>query len=79
MRASMSHPMFPELNAHAGAAPLGGLMRRVSHLLESWREVRTRAVAMDELSHLSDNELADIGLSRSDIPNIFRPGFRSGR
>lgn len=27
-------------------------------------------VAVDELSHLSDRELADIGITRSDIPRI---------
>ena len=68
MPAPMSHPMFPELNAHAGSNPLRGLLRRVAHLLNGWNEIRARAAAMDELSHLSDAELADIGLSRSDIP-----------
>ena len=72
----MSHPMFPELTAHHGSAPFSGLFRRVSAMLDTWHEVRVRAAAMDELSHLSDTELADIGLSRGDIPNVFRPGFR---
>jgi hypothetical protein len=27
-------------------------------------------VAVNELSHLSDRELADIGISRSDIPRV---------
>ena len=42
------------------------------------RALQRRAV-MNELSALSDHELADIGLARSDIPRVFDPAFVSGR
>ena len=35
--------------------------------LKSWKRY---GVAVDELSHLSDRELADIGITRGDIPRI---------
>jgi uncharacterized protein YjiS (DUF1127 family) len=35
--------------------------------LQSWRRYGT---AVRELSNLSDRELADIGITRSDIPRI---------
>jgi uncharacterized protein YjiS (DUF1127 family) len=34
---------------------------------KSWKRY---GVAVDELSHLSDRELADIGITRGDIPRI---------
>lgn len=39
----------------------------IARLLHAWKRY---GVAMDELSHLSDRELADIGITRSDIPRI---------
>jgi len=40
-----------------------------------------RQAAMNELSQLSDRELADIGLGRSDLQHVFDPAFvaRRGR
>lgn len=37
------------------------------HLIRSFRDYRRN---VDELSQLSDRELADIGLDRSDIPRV---------
>jgi uncharacterized protein YjiS (DUF1127 family) len=34
---------------------------------QSWKRY---GLAVQELSHLSDRELADIGITRSDIPRI---------
>jgi uncharacterized protein YjiS (DUF1127 family) len=39
----------------------------IAEFYHSWKRYST---AMSELSHLSDRELADIGLTRSDIPRI---------
>ena len=39
---------------------------------------RRRAV-LDELSMLSDHELADIGLSRVDLGRVFDPSFAAER
>jgi uncharacterized protein YjiS (DUF1127 family) len=35
--------------------------------LHAWKRY---GVAVQELSHLSDRELADIGITRSDIPRV---------
>lgn len=39
----------------------------VVRFLQSWKRYGT---AVQELSHLSDRELADIGISRSEIPRV---------
>ena len=38
-----------------------------------------RQQAMSELSNLTDRELEDIGLSRAEVGNVFKPGFASSR
>jgi uncharacterized protein YjiS (DUF1127 family) len=38
-----------------------------------------RHAVINELSALSDHELADIGLSRADIPNVFDSKFAAAR
>ncbi len=38
-----------------------------------------RQAALSELSQLSDRELSDIGLNRSDLPNVFSPAFIASR
>jgi len=39
----------------------------ITRLFSEWRRY---GAAMHELSHLSDRELADIGISRSDIQRV---------
>ncbi len=39
-------------------------------MIRFFRDWKRYGVAADELSHLSDRELADIGITRSDIPRI---------
>jgi len=41
----------------------------IARLFGEWRRY---GVAVHELSHLSDRELADIGISRSDIQRVAR-------
>jgi uncharacterized protein YjiS (DUF1127 family) len=49
-----------------------GILARIA----SWfDERRRRGRVMDELSMLSDRELADIGLTRAEIPLVFDPEF----
>ncbi len=38
-------------------------------------QMRRRRRAMNELYMLTDHELDDIGITRSEIPTIFEPGF----
>ena len=43
------------------------MMTSIAKLFHAWK---VYGQAMQELSHLSDRELADIGISRSDIPRL---------
>ena len=38
-----------------------------------------RRAAITELANLTDRELADIGISRADIPHVFEPAFNARR
>ena len=50
-----------------------GIVRAVAYL----RALPQRRATMNELRGLSERELADIGLSRSDLPRVFDPAFAS--
>ncbi|MGB7036660.1 MAG: DUF1127 domain-containing protein [Xanthobacteraceae bacterium] len=43
------------------------MISSIARFLHAWKRY---GVAVDELSHLSDRELADIGITRTDIPRI---------
>jgi uncharacterized protein YjiS (DUF1127 family) len=43
------------------------MFRSISRRFQTWRRY---GAAMNELSHLSDRDLADIGISRSDIQRL---------
>jgi uncharacterized protein YjiS (DUF1127 family) len=43
------------------------MLLSIVRFFQSWKRY---GVAMDELSHLSDRELADIGITRGDIQRI---------
>ena len=43
------------------------MLLSIINFFKSWKRY---GVAVDELSHLSDRELADIGITRGDIPRI---------
>jgi uncharacterized protein YjiS (DUF1127 family) len=53
-------------------APAAPRKRSIFARLHEWRQ-RRQVVA--ELAMMSDRELADIGLSRVDLPRVFDPGF----
>lgn len=42
-------------------------------------EMPRRRAVLDELSVLTDRELADIGLNRSELSRVFDPAFAKGR
>ena len=58
--------------AQRGGRGARGLLSR---LADHIRERRHRFSVMNELAELSDRDLADIGLVRSDIPHIFDRDF----
>jgi uncharacterized protein YjiS (DUF1127 family) len=64
------------------AAPSFGLAEKVAALRARMREARrTRAIyrqTIDELSALSDRELADLGLHRSQIRTVAQQAAKIG-
>jgi uncharacterized protein YjiS (DUF1127 family) len=72
---TMNSPLGAALGAGRGAAT-GGLFARLRTMLaEHARYVRTR----EELASLTDRELNDIGLVRSDIEDVAKRAARSAR
>jgi uncharacterized protein YjiS (DUF1127 family) len=43
------------------------MLRSIFRFLRSWRRYN---ISLRQLSHLDDHQLADIGISRSDIPRV---------
>ncbi len=56
----------------AAAAP--GLLRAAIDAVLEWPQ---RRAVRAELAALTDRELADVGLSRGDLPRVFDAGFAS--
>jgi uncharacterized protein YjiS (DUF1127 family) len=52
-----------------------GVFARVGSALRWLIDMPRRRHVMGELSALSEHELADIGLSRADVANVFDPNF----
>lgn len=65
---------LPQGPGHDEREP-GAAHRLVARLSASLHEFFHRQHVMSELERLSDHELADIGLSRGDIPHVFEPDF----
>ena len=49
------------------------LFARIGAAFRWIAELPRRRAVMDELASLSEHELADIGLTRSDLPHVFEP------
>jgi uncharacterized protein YjiS (DUF1127 family) len=52
-----------------------GLFSRVASAWRWLADMPRRRAVMDELDALSDHELADIGLARSELSRVFDPAF----
>jgi len=52
---------------------------RLGKFLHWLAELPHRQAVMDELASLSDHELADIGLTRADLPRVFDEEFAAER
>jgi uncharacterized protein YjiS (DUF1127 family) len=48
-------------------------------LLAKFAEWRHRRAVMQEVAMMTDRELSDIGLTRSDIARVFDPAFAASR
>ena len=57
----------------------GALGGRLLAALQWLAAMPRRRAVLDELARLSDHELADIGLTRGDLPRVFDPAFTAGR
>ncbi len=61
-------PVQPHRNTGLVARTAGAVKRSVAGWLERQR-------VMNEMSRLSDRDLADLGISRYDIKRVFDPAF----
>ena len=52
---------------------------RLTGLWASLVDLPRRRAVIDELSMLSDRELADVGLTRAELTSVFDPGFAADR
>jgi len=56
-------------------APKSGIGHWLSVALTAFVAWRRRQAVLQEMAMLSERELADIGLSRADLPRVFDPAF----
>lgn len=56
------------------SAPAKSLLGRIVSAIGEWRQ---RQVVLQEMRTMSDRELSDIGLNRSDLARVFDPKFAS--
>jgi len=59
------------------AAP--SLLQRIGGWFSGLLAISRRRAVLDELSSLSDRELADIGLNRAELSRVFDPRFAEAR
>jgi uncharacterized protein YjiS (DUF1127 family) len=52
-----------------------GLGRRIADALAYLVALPRRRAVLDELGSLSDRELADIGIARSELKRVFEPAY----
>lgn len=70
---------WEEPNLRAPAAPAKprrrGLFALLAHPVATFAAWRRDSQAAADLALMSDRELLDIGLTRSDLPRVFDPAF----
>lgn len=69
----------PTMDSYRSEAPSPSLMDRVAGVAKWVREMPRRQSVIEELSGLSDHELADIGLSRCELNSVFDQSFAAKR
>ena len=77
---SLSHYFKDEPDYMPQPEPEGrGFFARLGAFMHWLADLPHRQAVMDELASLSDHELADIGLTRSDLPRVFDEDFAAER
>lgn len=66
----LEDPVLPPLSG-------GERLRGVRAWLAAFRAWREKRVALAELETMSDPELADIGLTRADLPRVFNDNLNA--
>ena len=61
------------------ATPVPSLASRVAGAFRRLLEIPRRRAVIDELATLTDRELADIGLTRDSLSEVFNPEFAAAR
>ncbi len=78
--ANQGMTFLPAAGSREATAPRQGrLAERIMAAVQWLAELPKRRAVLDELGRLSEHELADIGLTRSDLPRVFDPAFVAGR
>jgi uncharacterized protein YjiS (DUF1127 family) len=63
-------PQTPSVRSPEGASR--GVLKALMGVVSAWRQ---RQAVLQEMQMMTDRELADIGLSRSDLTRVFDPAF----
>jgi uncharacterized protein YjiS (DUF1127 family) len=66
---------YDEPPARVVVVPSLGIGKWLSRFVAAIADWRRRQAVMREMETLTDRELADIGLTRADLPRVFDPGF----
>ncbi len=66
----LEDPILPPLSR-------GGRRHGVRAWIAAFRAWREKRAALSELDMMSERELADIGLTRSDLPRVFNDNFNA--
>ncbi len=74
-----AHPGFAGYDRPETDSTLSGIRRLAANLAAWSQERRDYRQAIDELSALSDRDLADIGILRADIQAVARDAARTKR
>jgi uncharacterized protein YjiS (DUF1127 family) len=74
----MSH-LAPAGISQDGTDARPGIGRKIADALAYLVAMPRRRAVIDELSRLTDRELADIGVARSELKHVFDPAFHRER
>ena len=70
---------YDEPTAVSVKTPEHGIGQWLKHAVAAFAAWRRRQAVLQEMAMMTDRELADIGLSRSDLGRVFDPVFATDR